>query len=118
MSVICAETEQEAIDLSGSLGLARLLLARGQPQAIASVEEARSYPYAPEERAFVESFRQACILTTPEAVRPALLKIAQEFEAHELAVVTVCHDFEARQASYRHIAAAFQLPRLQRIPQK
>jgi alkanesulfonate monooxygenase SsuD/methylene tetrahydromethanopterin reductase-like flavin-dependent oxidoreductase (luciferase family) len=110
VSVICAETEQEAIDLSGSLGLARLLLARGQPQAIASVEEARNYPYSPEERAFVESFREACILTTPGAVRPALMKIAGEFGAQELAVVTVCHDFEARRASYRHVAAAFELP--------
>ncbi len=111
VSVICAPTEEEAVDLSGSLGLARLLLARGRPEAIASVDEARSYPYTPEERAFVDSFRSACVLTTPDAVAAALGRMVDEFGADEIAAVTVCHDFDARKRSYSYLAEACGLSR-------
>ena len=109
VQVICADSEERAEELSMSLGLARLLLAKGTPQAIASVEEARAYPYSVAERAFLDDFRRICVLGEAEQVEEELRGLASTFGTREFAVVTVCHDFEARCASYEYLAARFQL---------
>lgn len=101
VQVICAENSRRAYDLSLSLGLARLLLAKGMPEAIASVSEATSYPYSPSERAFVDQFQEICVLGTDDEVAEKLTLMSEQFETNEFSIVTVCHDFESRCESYR-----------------
>jgi alkanesulfonate monooxygenase SsuD/methylene tetrahydromethanopterin reductase-like flavin-dependent oxidoreductase (luciferase family) len=47
---------------------------------------------------------------TPEQVRERLLGMVAEFQADELIVVTITHDFKARLRSYELLAEAFGLP--------
>ncbi|MCH2410553.1 LLM class flavin-dependent oxidoreductase [Myxococcota bacterium] len=109
VQVICAETSRRAYDLSLSLGLARLLLAKGVPEPIASVTDASAYPYSSSEKAFVEQFQEICVLGTEDEVEKRLELLSEQFETDEFSVVTVCHDFESRCESYRLLAKRFGL---------
>jgi alkanesulfonate monooxygenase SsuD/methylene tetrahydromethanopterin reductase-like flavin-dependent oxidoreductase (luciferase family) len=46
---------------------------------------------------------------TPEQVRERLLGMVADFQADELIVVTITHDFKARLRSYELLAEAFGL---------
>src|SRR5690606_41902846 len=50
MSVICAETDEDARVLASSIGLSNLMRHRGQFGPLPSVEEAMAYPYSPIDR--------------------------------------------------------------------
>jgi alkanesulfonate monooxygenase SsuD/methylene tetrahydromethanopterin reductase-like flavin-dependent oxidoreductase (luciferase family) len=50
------------------------------------------------------------VVGTPEQVRERLLAMAADYEADELIVVTITHDFKARLRSYELLAEAFDLP--------
>ena len=109
VQVICAESSRRAYDLSLSLGLARLLLAKGVPEPIASVTDASAYPYSSSEKAFVEQFQEICVLGTEDEVEEKLELLSAQFETDEFSVVTGCHDFERRCESYRLLAKRFGL---------
>ena len=109
VQVVCAEQTEEAERLVSSLGMARLNLAKGTPGPIVSPDEALSYPYSPEERAFVDSYRRVTVVGDPASVRGELESIAAECGTDDLAVVTICFDFAARCRSYELVADACEL---------
>jgi len=111
ISVLCAETEERAQFLAASRDLWVLRLrTTGHPGQIPTPEEAASFPYSEEQRAFMRSIRQRSIVGTPDQVKARLLQQAEVYGVDEFVCVTITHDFAARKRSYELLAEAFDLP--------
>jgi len=106
---LTAETEAEAWRLYKSRELWRLFRDTGRYPPLPSVEEAEAYPYSEAERAHLDRIRQKAIVGAPEQVKAKLEALAERHGAAELAILTPCHDPEARRRSYRLLAEAFGL---------
>ena len=107
--VICAPSEEEALDLRWSRDLWLLRLYTGRTAPVPSVEEARNYPYSDQERAIVMHNRNRTIAGNPEQVRQRILELGEAFGVTEFVIVTICDRFEARLRSYELLANAFSL---------
>lgn len=107
LSVICAETSEEAERLSSSMQLSWVRLRSGRPSKIPSTEEALSYPYNAQEAAAAQGYRQMQIVGTPDVVRERIETLARRTQADEVMVTTVTHDPAARLRSYQLLARAF-----------
>jgi luciferase family oxidoreductase group 1 len=103
---LTAATEAEAFRLFKSRELWRLSRDRGVFPALPSVEEAEAYPYTPEERSRIERMRARAMVGAPEQVAAKLAALAAAHGVEEVAVLTPCHDPEARRSSYRLLAEA------------
>ncbi len=106
---VCAPTEVEAQRLARSRDLFIVRLYTGRPGPYPSVEEAEAYPYNAQEAAIAQHARRRSVVGTPEQVRERLLGLVAQYEADELVVVTITHDFKARLRSYELLAEAFDL---------
>ncbi|CAG5079466.1 Luciferase-like monooxygenase, YwcH [Thermobacillus xylanilyticus] len=107
---ICAETEEEANDLALSTDLYFLGIERGfELPYLPTVETARNYPYTEFDLELIRRARSRRIIGTPGQVREALERLAEEYAADELLIVSPIHDFAKRLASFRLIAEAFGL---------
>jgi alkanesulfonate monooxygenase SsuD/methylene tetrahydromethanopterin reductase-like flavin-dependent oxidoreductase (luciferase family) len=73
------------------------------------VEEAEAYPYNAQELAIAEHASRRSVVGTPEQVRERLLALVAQYQADELVIVTITHDFKARLRSYELLADAFDL---------
>ncbi len=111
VQVICAESVEEAEFLAGSVEVGRLQSARGVRDGLGVLppEEAQDYSMSPQERAFVEQFRRAHIVGDPTVVCEQIDAIARACDTHEIGIVTICYDFEARKRSYELVAQGFGL---------
>lgn len=107
VSVICAEAEEEADHLAATGDLVWVRLQRGELEPLPTPEEARAYPYTPQERAVAEGYRALQFIGTPDSVRPRLERAAKEAGADEVMVTTTVHDPAARRRSYQLLAEAF-----------
>jgi luciferase family oxidoreductase group 1 len=109
VSVICAETDAEAMLLSASLRMMLLMLFRGRPIPVPPVEKAQTFlageglPFhlLPGGRRFVTG--------SPPTVRRQLESVAGEYGAEEVLIVTNVFDHAARRRSYELIAREFSL---------
>lgn len=108
VSVVCADTDEEADYLAGSLDLNRLRLQRGDFSPIATPEEAAAHPYSPAELAIIKESRSRQFIGSPETVRRELGAFARSTGADELMVTTFTHNPDARLRSYELVAAAFE----------
>ena len=102
---ICADTDEEAERLASSIAMSFAMLRRGRP-----------IPVPPPERALRFLARHGDpgsgrrrILGSPETVRAGIERVAAEYGADEVIVVTITHDHGARRRSYELIAEAFGL---------
>lgn len=106
---ICAESDEEALDLSLSFRMMMTMLFRGRSIPVPTVDNARRF--LAEERllpAQVAVGRR--ILTgTPEHVRENIEKLAADYQAEEVLIVNILHDHAERRRSYELIAKAFDL---------
>jgi luciferase family oxidoreductase group 1 len=109
VSVICAESNDEAERLASSMQLSWVRLRSGRPSKIPSPEEALAYPYTEQELAVARGYRHLQIAGTPEAVKARILALAERTRADEVMVTTVTHDPAARIRSYELLASAFGL---------
>jgi luciferase family oxidoreductase group 1 len=107
LSVICAETTEEAERLASSMQLSWVRLRSGRPSKIPSPETAMSYPYSDQENAVAHGYRQLQIVGTPPEVRERIETLVRRTQADEVMVTTVTHDPAARLRSYQLLAAAF-----------
>lgn len=105
---ICADTEAEALrlHLSRELWYLRASNSNGS-ELIPSVDEAESYQYNDKEKLLKQKFPKPCAIGAPEQVRERLRQLVREFEADEIVIVTIVHDFYARCRSYELIADAW-----------
>ena len=109
VSVICAETDAEAMLLSASLRMMLLMLFRGRPIPVPPVAKAQAFlageglPFhlLPSGRRFITG--------APATVRRELEKVASEYGAEEVLIVTNVFDHTARRRSYELIAREFGL---------
>jgi luciferase family oxidoreductase group 1 len=108
---VCAESEEEARRLARSRDLFIVRLYTGRPGPYPSVEEAQAYPYNAQELAIAQHASRRSVVGTPEQVKERLLALAADYQADELVVVTITHDFKARLRSYELLAEGFDLAR-------
>ena len=108
--MICAETDARAEELAASVALAIVRLRNGQALPFPSPEEARSYPYTPEERAQAAAYRRSTqIVGSPATVRRQLDALVTQTGANELMVTSLIHDHAERVRSYELLAEVYGL---------
>jgi len=110
VSLVVADTEEEAELLSLSRYLWWIKIMKGEAEGFPPPEEALAYSYRPSERELLEKMRRRSITGTAVQVRDRLLAMAREYEAEEIVVLTITYDFAARVRSYELLAEAFGLP--------
>jgi luciferase family oxidoreductase group 1 len=103
VSVICAETDEEAQRIAASARMAIALLHAGQLIPVPPVAKALAFF---DEHEVPPTGRRA-VVGTPAAVRKGLEEVAVEYGADELMLVTITYDHAARRRSYELVAAAF-----------
>jgi luciferase family oxidoreductase group 1 len=105
-TVICAETDEEAMLLSTSSRAAFIRMREGDLATIPPVDEALAFF---EERGLpfdaMPKGRRA-IVGSPKTVRAAIEEVMAEYDADEFMAVTITYDHDARRRSYELLAAA------------
>jgi luciferase family oxidoreductase group 1 len=103
MSVVCAETDEEAERLASSSRMAMTLLRQGRLIAVPPVERALAFfeehPPPTGRRAIVGS---------PAKVRPGIEEVVEGYGADEAMIVTITFAHDARRRSYELVADAFR----------
>ena len=109
VSVVCAETDEQARELALPLQLVLLRFRTGRMGRFPTIEEAKSYRYSPEELAVIEYNRARSFVGSPETVRAALTQLADAGGVREIMVTTMTHEHADRRRSYELLASAFSL---------
>jgi luciferase family oxidoreductase group 1 len=107
---LTAATEAEAHRHYAPRALWKLFRDQGVYPPLPSAEEAAAYPYTPDMLARIERGRARALVGTPESVAARITALAGDLDVQEVAVLTPCHDAEARRDSYRFLAAAMAMP--------
>ncbi|AZH31552.1 LLM class flavin-dependent oxidoreductase [Paenibacillus sp. M-152] len=111
---ICADTEEEANRLASSMDLSLVLLEQGTRTAgTPSVEKALAYPYTPYDRMRIRENRKRMVVGSPEQVKRQLEQLCKDYNAQEIMVASIIHDFDAKMKSIRLMAEAFGLSSVQ-----
>lgn len=106
VSVICAQTTEQARYLATSQELFRVRLHRGELGPLERPEVALAYPYTPPELEAIEQARALNIVGDPEAIGAELARRMEAAGADELMITTMTHDPAARLRSYELVAEA------------
>lgn len=110
VSVVCAETEEQAHFLARSRAVSHLRYATNSGDCrICTPEEAASVILSPQEEAFMRERATNTAIGTGAQVKQQLLELAEKFNADEIMAVTITYDFEDRKRSYQLLAEAFEL---------
>ncbi|WP_412061766.1 LLM class flavin-dependent oxidoreductase [Rubrivirga sp. IMCC45206] len=109
VSVVCADTDEEARRLAHTMELAWARIRTGRFEPLPSPEEALAHDYTPAEAQAVAQYRQIAVVGDPGTVRAELQRRADAAGADELMVTTTVHDPAARLRSYDLLADAFAL---------
>lgn len=92
---VCQETEARAEWIASSLDLSLSMGAQGMPsKGTPPPEKAANYPYTKFEKLLVEENRKRMLVGTPERVGDQLEKLAAEYEADEVMLVSIAYEFE------------------------
>ncbi|WP_337019863.1 LLM class flavin-dependent oxidoreductase, partial [Oceanobacillus massiliensis] len=110
VSVVCAETTEEAEEIAKSNLLWQVQQSKGEGKnGVPALQEAKTYPYTDEERGMMEKMKNNQIIGNPEFVRKELEGLQKAYGVDEFMIVTITHDYQARMKSYQLLAEAFQL---------
>lgn len=109
VSIICAETHQEAERLAEPMRLAWARLRTGMLGPLPTPEEAAGHRFTPAEKEMSEVYRRLQILGTPDEVKASVEDLVERTGADEVMVTTVTHAHEDRVHSYELLAKAFDL---------
>jgi luciferase family oxidoreductase group 1 len=105
-SVICADSDEEAVKISASSRMAFMMMRQGQLIEVPPVDKALQWledqGLSPDA---LPPGRRA-IIGTPEKVRAGIEALAAEYGTDDVMVVTITYDHEARKRSYELIADA------------
>jgi luciferase family oxidoreductase group 1 len=107
--VICAESDAEAERLARVVDSRRLDMAYNLDTPVPTQEQAEKRAFNAEERAHIQSQRARLVHGSAGTCKEKLLKIAEQFSADELMVLTITGDYATRLDSYERLAEAFQL---------
>ncbi len=109
LSVVCAETDEEADYLSSSQRVAFARMRTGQKSILLPPEEALSYVLSPAEASVAQEMASRQIVGSPERVKARIEELAERTEADEVMITTFVHSAEARCRSYELVAGAMNL---------
>jgi luciferase family oxidoreductase group 1 len=110
ISMICADTQEEAEYLAASTDLAWVRLHRREFGPLPSPEEARRYAYAPEDRAVIDANRLRHFIGTPATVAGLIRNLAADVEADEIMVTSFVYGQAKRLRGYELLAEEWGLP--------
>ena len=112
VSVICAETTEEAEELALSPLIWSLQKTSGRGHGqVPSIKEAQAYILEPEEKEAFKKMKEKMIIGNPAEVKAKLTDLKEKYGADELMLVTITHSPEVKRRSYQLIAAACGLNR-------
>jgi luciferase family oxidoreductase group 1 len=107
LSVICADTDEEAEELASSVDLGGIRLGQGiRDLPFPSVAEARAYAYDADEETLRRLNRERHVIGSAARVGDQLRELAHASGADEIMVMTHTHSHEARRRSYALVAQA------------
>jgi luciferase family oxidoreductase group 1 len=109
VSVLCADTTEEADYLAGPSRLSMLQLRKGAPSPVVSPEEAAAYPFTSEDRAVVEAVTVDHAIGDPDAVHRQLAGLVERTGADELMLSTRAHSLATRARSLTLVAERWGL---------
>jgi luciferase family oxidoreductase group 1 len=109
VSVICAETNEDAEELASSMQLAWVRMRSGTPSPLPSPREAMDYSYDPAERRLADIYRSMQVIGDPRTVRARIEELAQHTVADEVMVTTNVYDHDERLRSYELLADVFKI---------
>ncbi|GHA24659.1 N5,N10-methylene tetrahydromethanopterin reductase [Devosia pacifica] len=109
VSVICAETDEEAEYLAGSQALSWALFHSGELRKLVTPEEAAAHEYTDRQKAIIAQQRPLWIVGSPQTVKAAIEEKQAETGADEVMITTQMHSYEKRRESFRLISEAFGL---------
>jgi luciferase family oxidoreductase group 1 len=109
VSVICAETDEEAWRLSASIRMAILLLQAGRLVPVPTPETAQALLAREMGSPDAKARNRRLIAGSPATVRAGIEAVARDYGAEEVMIVTITHDHQARRRSYELVAEAFGL---------
>lgn len=113
VSVICAETDEEAERLAKPVDLVWLRFAKGDySKPFPSIEEAEEYPYNDLDLEMIERNRDRILVGSPALVKRNLERFAELTGANEIIVMTMIHDHSLRRRSYELLAQEFGISNL------
>jgi luciferase family oxidoreductase group 1 len=106
---LCAPTDEEAQHLASSSRMTLTLLRRGQLIPVPPPKKAIEFLTREGKPTGGSPPGRRAIIGSPETVRAGLERVAGEYGAEEVVVVTITHDHAARRRSYELIADAIGL---------
>jgi luciferase family oxidoreductase group 1 len=109
--VLCAPTDEEAQRLAASSRMTLALLRRGELIPVPPPERALEFLASEGKPANGALPGRRGIIGSPEKVREGVERLATEYGAEEVIVVTITHDHGARRRSYELLAGAMGLER-------
>jgi luciferase family oxidoreductase group 1 len=104
--VVCADTDEQAERLAGTVDLNIVRRAKGEYLPLASPEEAAAYAYTPQDKARIAQNRARVAVGSSASVRAKLMPLLEATQAEELMVTTMIYDHAARKYSYELLAQA------------
>jgi luciferase family oxidoreductase group 1 len=107
--VICAESDAEAERLARVVDVRRLDMAYNLDTPVPTQEQAEARTFNDQERAHIQSQRARLVHGSADTCKEKLMKVAEQFSADELMVLTITGDYATRLDSYERLAKAFNL---------
>jgi luciferase family oxidoreductase group 1 len=107
--VICAESDAEAERRAKVVDSRRLDMAYNLDTVVPTQAEAEKRSYSDQERAHIASQRARLVHGSAATCKAKLERIAEQFSADELMVLTITGDYATRLESYERLAQAFGL---------
>ena len=102
---ICAETDEEAEYLAGSLDLSMLWLAQGiMREGTPHPDEIGEQSFSVFERDRILYNRRRMIIGSPQTIGRRLAELSERFRANEIMLTTITHSFDAKKKSFELIA--------------
>ena len=110
VAALCAETDADAHRIGLSRHLMRLRREQGRASGgVPSIEEALQTDFTEPEIDYIRYQQSLTFEGRPQRVAAGLRELAEEYEADELLVVTITHDYADRLRSYELLAEAMGL---------
>lgn len=104
IGAFCADTKEES-ELLASTAVYRKMMSSGKPEPLLSPEKVQDFrkKFSVQQEATYQHLLKGYTVGTPEQCKTEIEELAKEFKVNEIAIVTVTHDFMARQKSYKLI---------------
>ncbi|MGM9932891.1 MULTISPECIES: LLM class flavin-dependent oxidoreductase [Bacillaceae] len=102
---VCAQTDEEAEYLAGSLDLSMLWLAQGiMREGTPHPDEILDQSFSIYERERIMYNRRRMIIGSPQTIGRHLAELSERFHVNEIMLTTITHSFEAKKKSFELIA--------------